>query len=96
MHNEAVSMYPYLLEYVPDHLKTQEMCDKAFWEETTSWQYVPDWFAIQQQVKLWHDDDDYCDDEEIFDCNNDYQKHKVHKAKIEKELMRIVWYPSRW
>ena len=38
----------YWIYDAPDHLKTQEMCDKAFWEDTFSLQYIPDWFVTQQ------------------------------------------------
>ena len=64
--SKVVPIYPCLLEHVLDHLKTQEMCDKAFWEDTFSLQYVPDWFVTQQQLKLWHDYDDYCNDDKLI------------------------------
>ena len=38
----------YLLEHVPEHLKTQEMCDKAVWEDLSSLQYVPDHLQTQE------------------------------------------------
>ena len=94
--NEAVSIYPYLLEHVPDYLKTQEMCDKAFWKSTFSLQYVPDWFVTQQQLKLWHDYDDYCNDDKLIEWYEGHKKRKAKKAKIKAELMPIAWYPSRW
>ena len=45
----------------------------------------------QQQVKLWDDDDDYCNDDEYIKTHNGYQKHKDQKAKIEEELICITW-----
>ena len=48
-------MYTLSLAYVPDHLKTQDMCDKIVEESPWSLKYVPNWFATQQQIKLWHD-----------------------------------------
>ena len=48
-------MYTLSLAYVPDHLKTQDMCDKIVEESPWSLEYVPNWFVTQQQIKLWHD-----------------------------------------
>ena len=59
-------------------------------------QFVPDWFATQQQLKIWHDDDDYCNDDELIEWYNGYQKRKAQKAQIKEELMPIAWHPSRW
>ena len=73
-----------LMEHVPDYLKTQEMWDKIFWEGTSSLQYFPDWFVIRQQVKLWHDDYDYCDDDEITEWFEGYKRRKAQKAQIKK------------
>ena len=52
--------------------------------------YVLDWFVTQQQVKLWDDDDDYCNDDEYIKTHNGYQKCKDQKAKIEEELICIT------
>ena len=45
--NEAV-YNPYMLRYVSDFLKTQEMCEEA--DEASSWQlkYVPDQYKMQE------------------------------------------------
>ena len=96
MCNEVVSTYPCLLEHVPDHFRTQEMFDKAFWEDTFSLQYIPDWLVTQQQLKLWHDYDDYCNDERLIKWYKGYKKRKAQKASIKDELMPITWHPSRW
>ena len=40
--------------YIPDRLKTQEMCEKAVKDDHFSLQYVPDWFVTQQQIDVWH------------------------------------------
>ena len=53
---------------------------------------------------MWHDDyydDDgghWDDDDEdkVFEWYDGYKKRKAQKAKIEKELMPIVWHLSRW
>ena len=39
------------------------MYDDAMWGDPFSLQFVPDWFVTKEQVKLWHDYDDYCDDD---------------------------------
>ena len=41
--NEVVSIYPCLLEHVPDHLKTQEMREKAVKKHPSSLRYVPNY-----------------------------------------------------
>ena len=57
--------------------------------------YVLDWFVTQQQVKLWDDDNDYCNDDGYIKSHNGYQKRKDQKAKIEEELICIAWHPLR-
>ena len=58
--------------------------------------YVPDWFVTQQQIKIWHDNDDYSDDDRLIKWSEYYQKCKTHKMQIETESMRIASHPSRW
>ena len=41
------------------------MCDTAVEEDQCALEFVPDWFVIHQQVKIWHDNDDYDDDDII-------------------------------
>ena len=38
-------------------------------------EYVPDWCVTQQQIKIWHDDHEYCDDDELIKSFA-YQGHK--------------------
>ena len=45
---------------------------------------VPDSFVTQGQVKLWHDDDYYCNDNELSKLYEGYQKCRTQKAKIKK------------
>ena len=59
-----------------------------------SLQYVPDYFVTQQLRKLWDDDDDYCNDDEIIKWYDGYQKRKAQKAKIKEELLPIAWHPD--
>ena len=47
MCNEAVSIYPYLLEYVPDQYKTHEICNKSVAFNPLMLEHVPDWFVTQ-------------------------------------------------
>ena len=66
--------------------------------------YVLDWFVTQQQIKMWRDDNEYCDDDDDDDDDDDellewyvrYQKRRTQKAQIQKELVRVTWHPSRW
>ena len=62
----------------------------------SSLEYVRDWFVTQQQIKIRHNSDGNCDDDEIIKWYDGHKKRKAQKAKIEKELMRIAWHPSRW
>ena len=93
----AVMEDRYALEFVPDYRKSEKMCDKVVWEHPSSLQYVPDLFVTQEQVKSWHDNDKFYDDNKIIEWYyKGHQKRKVQKAQIKKELMPITWHPSRW
>ena len=96
MCERAVEKEPGALEDIPDHLKTREMCDRAVRDHFFSLQYVPDWFVTQQQIKIWHDDSEYHDDDKFFEWYDGYKKRKAQKAKTKDELMPIAWHPSRW
>ena len=67
-------MNPWQVHDVPDHFKTQDMCDKTVRDDSFSLQFVPNWFVTQQQVKLWHDNDDYCNDNKLIEWYKDYKK----------------------
>ena len=54
-----------------------------------SLQYVPNWF-VTQQVKIWHNEGEYHDDDEIIKWYEGYQKRKAQKEKIEEELICIA------
>ena len=92
---EAVEVDPWQLDDIPNHLKTIEMCDAAVRKDSFSSVCVPDWFVTQGQVKLWHDDDDYCSDAELFEWYDGYKKRKAQKSKMKEELMPITWHPTR-
>ena len=46
--------------------------------EPSSLQYVLDWFLTRDQIKIWHDGNNYCGDDEIIEGYNGYKKTKVH------------------
>ena len=48
------------------------MCDNTVRKGTLPLQYVSDWFVEQGQVKLWHDDNNYCNDAKIIECYDGY------------------------
>ena len=68
------------------------MCNKAVCKHPWLLKYVPDWFVTQQQLKIWHDDDE----DKLFEWYKGYKKREEQKAQIKEELLPIVWYPSRW
>ena len=94
MCNEAVEEDPYMLKFVPDPPMTQKMCGKAAWGDPFSLQYVPDWFVTQGQLKIWHDNDDYCNDDELIEWYDGYKKRKAQKFSIKKKLMPTAWHPN--
>ena len=53
---KAVEVDPSFLQLVSDHLKMQDMCNEAVRDDSSSLQFVPDWFITQQQIDLWYDD----------------------------------------
>ena len=108
MCNKAVYKNPCCLKYLPDYLKAGVMCNKEvvksirwYLERPSPPQYlqyllgqVPDWFVTQQQLKIWHDNDDYCNDDGLIKWHDGYQKRKAQKARIKEELMPIAWHPD--
>ena len=93
-----------LKQYVPYHLR-MEICDKAVRDDSSSLQFVPDWFVTREGVDVWHDDN-YDDDSDHWDNDNNedkffewyhgYIKRKAERAKIKEELFPITWHPSRY
>ena len=55
---KTVKVDPCQLENVPDYFNTQKICDDAVREDPYSLEYIPDWFVMQEQVNIWHDDND--------------------------------------
>ena len=96
MCNKAVDDCPRMLGDVPDHLKAREMLEKAVKKYLWLLKYVLDWFVTHQQIKTWHDNDDYCNDDQLIKWYDGYKKRKAQKTQIKEELMLIAWHPSRW
>ena len=72
------------------------MCNEVVRARLWLLKYIPDWFVTQQQLKIWHDDDQYCNDDEIIKQYEGYKKRKTQKAKIKEELLPITWHPNRY
>ena len=100
MCEKAVEDEPETLKYVPDYFKTEEMCKEAVRREPYSLkcllEYVSDWFVTHQQIKIWHDNDYWCYDDELIEWYKGYRKRKAQKTSIKEELMPITWHPSRY
>ena len=84
--NKAIDIDSFVLWHILDNLKTQVMCVKAGEAGLGLLAYVPDWFVTHQQIKVWHDDEEYCDHDEFIKWYNGYQKRRTQKAKAKKEL----------
>ena len=96
MCEEAVEQNPWQLYNVPDRFKTKRMYNRAVEESPRLLQFVPDWYVAQQQIKLWHDDHEHCDDDELIEWYKDYKNRKAQKLKIKHELAPITWHPSKY
>ena len=44
------------MQLVPDHFKTQEICYKTVKDDSSSLQFVPDWFVTREWIDMWNDD----------------------------------------
>ena len=72
------------------------MCDDAVMRSLWLLIYVPDLFVTKELLKMWHGDNDYCNDDEVIEWYDGYQKSKAQKAKIKEKLFPTAWHPSRW
>ena len=70
----------------------QKMCDNVVRMDSYSLFFVPDWFVTLKQLEIWHDDDEYCNDDQIIGQYKVYQKRKAQKVKIKEELLPIAWH----
>ena len=84
---------------VPDRFKIKSICEKAVKDDSSSLQFVPEYFVTREWVGMWHDDyydDDggHCnsddDEDKFFGWYNGYKKRKAQKVKIKKELLTIA------
>ena len=94
MYDKYIEIDPLTLSHVPDNLKAQGMCIRAVKAGLRLLEYVPDWFVTQQQRKIWRDDDEYCDDDELIEWYFGYRKRNAQKAKIKEELLPTAWHPD--
>ena len=72
---------PWQLHDVPNHIKTQEMCGNAVFGVSYSLQYVRNCFVTQELVEIWRDDQDYCDNDELFEWYNSHRQSKSCKKE---------------
>ena len=85
MCNDVVFIIPYLLKFVPDYFKSRKMCEMVVRRKPRSLEYVPDWFVTQVEIRILHDDYDYCDDDDdIIEWYNGYQNIRPKKHKYKK------------
>ena len=91
MCNKEVDIKPCSSALVSDHLKTEEMCNRAVRREPYTLRYVRDWLITQQQLKIWPDDED-----NLFKWYDGYKKRKEQKVQIKEELLPIAWHPLGW
>ena len=93
---KGVDIEPRFLQFLPHRFKAREMCEKAVKKYLWLLKYVPDWFVTYQQIKIWHDNDNYCNDDELIEWHDSYKVRKAQKASIKEELLPIAWHPSRY
>ena len=84
MCNDVVFIIPYLLKFVPDYFKSRKMCEMVVRRKPRSLEYVPDWFVTQVEIRILHDDYDYCDDDDIIERYDGYQNIRPKKHKYKK------------
>ena len=64
------------------------MCERVVEKKSWLLKYVPGWFVTQQQIKLWHDEAYYWNDNYLI-WYDGYKKHKAQKAKIKEEPLLL-------
>ena len=84
MCNDVVFIIPYLLKFVPDYFKSRKMCEMVVRRKPRSLEYVPDWFVTQVEIRILHDDYDYCDDDDSIEWYDGYQNVRPKKHKYKK------------
>ena len=74
-----------MFEYVPDNLKTQDMCEEVLSLDSDLVKFVPDWFVTAGMLEK-------CKDDRWLEA---YKQRKAEKAKIKEELLPVAWHPDR-
>ena len=59
----------------------REKCGDAVRYYPDFLEYVPYWFVTQQQLKLWHDDQDYCNDDKLIEWYNGHKNKRLKKSQ---------------
>ena len=72
------------------------MCNEAVRGGPWNLRHISDWFVTEQQIKIWHDDAYYCNDDRLISWYKGHLKQKAQKTKIKDKLMPIAWHPSRY
>ena len=60
------------------------MCDDTAWRDPFFLQFVLDWFETQEQIDVWDDDNDYCNDNEVIEWYDGYKNKNPRKQKLKK------------
>ena len=84
MYKNAVKNLPYLIRYVPDQYKTQQMCDKAILENAEKLKSVPDYYKNQELCSKAVDNYPYAL-EFVPEC------YKTQKKKKEKPIKLLIF-----
>ena len=86
-----------MLEYVPNHSKTREICVDVVTEDQLLLRHVPGWFMVQQQLTQcdgYYDESGYI---KWYDQNARPHPPPLPRPllpqKKEEELMSISWHP---
>ena len=66
------------------------MYHDAVFEDPHSLQCVSDWFVTQKLAKIWNDNEDYPDAEELAEWYNGYKNRKTLKKKKNPDRQRLV------
>ena len=74
MCNEIMRTIPDAFHCISDCFKTQEMCDKAVKNDSSSLEYVPDWFVTREGRWMWYDD--------YYEDDGDHWDNYVNKDKF--------------
>ena len=62
------------------------MCNKGVKKYLWSLTHVPDWFMTQEQVKTWHEEDYYLNDDENVEWYNAYKKTQGPKRTNKRRV----------